>query len=368
MNSKLYLLYLNLFFLLISAPAWSQVYPGDANNNGKVDNIDILYMGYAYGSFGPIHIEEAGIFPEWPQDFPDGVNYSYSDANGDGIIDFEDLLHVFTHYNEINSNVEPVDDVFALGTPDFDPNISLNEADLPEPLTEGGFFQIPISIGSEDNPIENINGLAFTIAYDTDYIQFVDFQFTAEWLDFDMENTSDIFSFQSFEGNLATGELDIALTRFGLNPISGHGEIGVMSIVIEDNLIGLLPSDSANIFIKLKEVKVIDEDFSDVPVVNDSIEVMVYHPNAITSIKEPSFAKDVRLFPNPAKDYIHVKAPVEIERIEIFNTLGQRILEENYDFPLLAKVDTHNLTEGIYLLQLYTSRGNVSRKITIENK
>jgi hypothetical protein len=371
MNSKylapfkyIFLLFCTFLFTDIEA----QVFPGDANNNGKVDNVDILYMGYAFGTVGPMRLEDLEIFPEWPFEFPDGTNYAFADANGDGIIDEGDLLEIFVNYNEENENVEPTDDVFALGSPDFDPEIQLTEPDLEEPLTQGGFFEIPISLGSEDHPIENFNGLAFTIEYDPDFVQFIDMNFTAEWMDFDEENTAELFAFQSLVGDTNEGELDVAFSRFGLDPITGWGEIGVLSIVIEDDLIGLLPADSANIIVKLKEVKLINGQFTDIPVVHDSLSVMVYHPDAITNTDEPPLAQAINTFPNPVQNDLHIHSPVAIERLELYNLLGQLSFSQNYEGDKFIELDTKDLDTGIYTLKVYTREGQISRKITIQKK
>lgn len=371
MNSKYLALikyiFLTLFAFLLS-DLEAQVFPGDANNNGKVDNVDILYMGYAFGTVGPMRLEDLEIYPEWPFEFPDGTNYAFADANGDGIIDEADLLEIFINYNEENENVEPTDDVFTLGSPDSDPEIQLIDPDLEEPLTQGGFFEIPISLGSEDHPIENFNGLAFTIEYDPDFVQFIDMSFTAEWMDFDQESTAELFAFQSLEGDTNEGELDVAFSRFGLDPISGWGEIGVLSIVIEDDLIGLLPADSANIIVQLKEVKLINGQFTDIPVVHDSLSVMVYHPDAITNTEEPPLAQLVNTFPNPVRNHLHIHSPVAIERLELYNMLGQLAFSQNYSEDTFIKLDTNGLVAGIYTLRVNTREGQITRKITIEKK
>ena len=39
--------------ILWSVSASGQVWPGDVNNNGVVNNVDLLYLGFAHGHVGP---------------------------------------------------------------------------------------------------------------------------------------------------------------------------------------------------------------------------------------------------------------------------------------------------------------------------
>ena len=102
-TEKTYPYFILVVLFLAGFPAiHAQVYPGDANNDGIVSNLDILYIGYAYGAIGPIRpsagtdfSEEAIVLP-WSAQFPnpDSTNYAFADADGSGQIDFQDFLIV----------------------------------------------------------------------------------------------------------------------------------------------------------------------------------------------------------------------------------------------------------------------------------
>ena len=87
-------LYAILVSLLLAVSLSAQqdsvrVWPGDANNNGAVNEVDVLYWGAAFGRTGPprspIDVLFVGYpFNPWNITFWNGVDYAHADCNGDG--------------------------------------------------------------------------------------------------------------------------------------------------------------------------------------------------------------------------------------------------------------------------------------------
>lgn len=70
--------------------------------------------------------------------------------------------------------------------------------------------------------------------------------------------------------------------------------------------------------------------------------------------------KAISLYPNPATDVLHIQLPTSItlEKVTIFNNLGQVVLENNaLDFSLSS------ISSGVYAVQLQTSEGVFHKKI-----
>ncbi len=67
----------------------------------------------------------------------------------------------------------------------------------------------------------------------------------------------------------------------------------------------------------------------------------------------------ILLSPNPANDYLKIEMPsnIEFENAQIFNLLGQKILESNANI-----VSISSLSNGIYSISIKTSEGNISKK------
>lgn len=70
---------------------------------------------------------------------------------------------------------------------------------------------------------------------------------------------------------------------------------------------------------------------------------------------------NVSLFPNPALDemLVTINADERIERITVFNTIGQLIVELKTAQQSTAKMNTSQFGEGLYLLRLETSFGKI---------
>lgn len=105
-----------LFLLLLPFPALCQVLlPGDANNDGRVNHVDLLAIGLNFGQTGPPRIPTAQGFdwtPKpfqlWPTALPTtGVNDGFSDCDGDGIVSPEDILALKFNYDSAHNQSQP---------------------------------------------------------------------------------------------------------------------------------------------------------------------------------------------------------------------------------------------------------------------
>lgn len=58
------------------------------------------------------------------------------------------------------------------------------------------------------------------------------------------------------------------------------------------------------------------------------------------------------VYPNPVKDVLNLNAQTPIEKIEIFNLLGQQVLSTNLN-KTSAQINVSNLTDGVYLMKTH---------------
>ena len=97
----------------------------------------------------------------------------------------------------------------------------------------------------------------------------------------------------------------------------------------------------------------------------DGCQIMFDNVNILdlTGVNEISEAS-VNVYPNPANNTLYVNATSNISKIEVFNTLGQKVMtvsaNDNH-----AKLNTSNLSKGMYMLKLHTDKGVVNQKFTI---
>lgn len=107
-------------FTFSTGPA---VFPGDCNNDGRVNEMDILPLGVFFDLAGPRRDQfgEGNSFAakqalEW-----DDPRATFADANGDGLIDVADILVISTNWDLTHASPAPLkyDD---LNLPDFAQN------------------------------------------------------------------------------------------------------------------------------------------------------------------------------------------------------------------------------------------------------
>jgi hypothetical protein len=75
----------------------------------------------------------------------------------------------------------------------------------------------------------------------------------------------------------------------------------------------------------------------------------------------------VRMFPNPAVDYISINFPEEAIAIRILNNVGELIYEQAGDIGLSTEINIGQWMAGAYLVQVETQDGNTGRQVFIKN-
>jgi len=349
--------------LCCSKRGQAQVFPGDANNDGIVNNLDILYIGYAYGAIGPTRSATDGTTPEaialpWIQLFPDSTNFTHADTDGNGIVNFLDFVPVFTNYGLKQINPSPP--FFSEGIPGIDPSLRFGSPVGTAFPSEGSIVEIPILLeGTFGDSLVDLNGIAFSIEYNRSFIKEIQLDFSDSWVGLD----SAAFLFQTPAN---AGRLDAALTRFGKNPVIGKGQAVKMRAVIEDDLIGLLIRDTAHIHFNIKYIRLKNSEFREKPVAGSDITLVIYHPNSIVPIKERPVDIPIEIFPNPASDRLQIISPKIIKRIEIINALGQNISYSNIKNEQRVELMLPHNLNGIYFIKIHTEVGIITRKILIE--
>ncbi|MCF6366116.1 MAG: T9SS type A sorting domain-containing protein [Bacteroidales bacterium] len=68
---------------------------------------------------------------------------------------------------------------------------------------------------------------------------------------------------------------------------------------------------------------------------------------------------EFKVYPNPAKDFIQITGPGSI-KIEFYNISGKQFLSSNK-----KKINISNIPNGIYLLKIQTSEGQIIKKISV---
>ena len=70
----------------------------------------------------------------------------------------------------------------------------------------------------------------------------------------------------------------------------------------------------------------------------------------------------LKVYPNPASETIYITSGVTIEKIEVYDIVGKRVLESKNT----SAVKVNHLDHGLYLLKLHSENASTTKKVIIE--
>ena len=358
-----------LFISLV--PSWGQeVWPGDVNNNGIVNGMDMLFLGLAFEATGPMRANATtdwqgqSITEPWTQSFGNGLNFAYADCDGDGEVAQRDIIDgVKDNFGLTHGTITP--DVFSSGEAGSDPALKLlttNDIVLP-----GTIIDFQLNLGSEERPIGGFYGLAFTVKYDPSIINGEDVEFEAipdSWIDSDDGRVKTLTRVD--ENN---GLLHIAITRTRQTSIDGFGEVGHFSIVIEDIIVGLQEDDVVTT-VEIDSVWMINEKMTLQPVVKDTFGLTITEmiDTTINTINDLP-TTTIEVYPNPTADYVQIRAEgTTIEQLELLDWTGRQkaIFYKKESKRHLISLD--NIANGIYLIVVTTPIGKQIKRLVVQRE
>lgn len=331
------------------------VWPGDANQNGICNNVDLLWFTYANFAEGPTRNNATVSWTpqtaeDWTNTFPDGINLKHADTDGNGIVEGTDFYSWTTYSNSTNDSFTGL-----MGSTIEGEDLYITSSDdNPNP---GDTISLIINLGSEDNPIEDIVGIAFTVLLDTalfkEQITFP-MNYDNSWMGTPFVDMNVMDKYDPFVDPL---HREVAIVRNDNSPISGFGEIARFDIIIEDVIIGVdkdeifeksslgvsFPLEMENIFAvttDLEEKRITVR--QDSLIINESVD-------AVT--KPVSRTNTVQIFPNPTRKQLHISATTRIHVARLTTYFGKEMLQWQSN-QLTQLVSVSQLPSGVYLLHL----------------
>lgn len=332
------------------------VWPGDANNDGIVNNLDILNVGNGFSKQGNARTILQSDWNEfevlkWTDTLPNGLNLGYADCSGNGFVNIEDVLPIEQNYGEVNSNFNGIN--FLQG--------GINDPLLTLVVTDSFWLPgdtVSATIFLNQNTTDSLYNIAFTLNYDTALIQQASMNLLPH-PQFGGGGRQPIFIQKNFENN---GFVEFGISRTNNKNHGGSLAIAVATFIIEDNLIGKSFLDATRAF-HLSNIKMLDKHMQEKPVMGDTVAAKI-----ITSIAEKKLAQQVSFYPIPANDklFIDFKKEADIKEIMLIDLNGNTI---QVDFNVIrnsAMLNVANFSKGIYILKLITQSGVLHQKILIE--
>lgn len=82
-----------------------------------------------------------------------------------------------------------------------------------------------------------------------------------------------------------------------------------------------------------------------------------------TALSDYKVEEALQLFPNPTSHEVQLVASVEIDRIEVVNSVGEIVLLESTLNIKETRLEVSSLKQGVYFVKLYTKAGLVTKKL-----
>lgn len=101
-----------------------------------------------------------------------------------------------------------------------------------------------------------------------------------------------------------------------------------------------------------------DANFTESSMVIDYVKIYQNNPLGVTD----TFADKFSVYPNPSSDFIAIRTNEMIEKVLLYNALGQLVIDKSTDTKHL---NTKELTAGLYLMKIYAHNKVVTKKIII---
>ena len=329
-----------------------EVWPGDANADNLAHHVDLLNIGIAYGDVGPYRPEDGTNWIgmdalNWDSSFANGVNYKHADCNGDGIIDWSDRMVIAQNYGLSHG---PSQEIVSLPFTDLDPPVFV---DFNSEIPSGTGFNVPIIAGTEDSPLDDVYGIAFTVEFDPELLPPGDIQiiYPTSWFGEPEVNSMTIDRTYAQEGMI-----EIAMTRIDHNNVSGYGPVAYIIGVIDD-IAGL----KADTDIMITKVKAIDKGQKRIPVSTPPTVFSIISKGDDGGLSEEANGI-FSVYPNPASRWINVASRhgFEPEELTLLNANGQVIdvPQENNN-----RISLESVPSGTYVLRIRSGKTQVHKLI-----
>ncbi len=327
------------------------VWPGDVNDNGIVNNMDLLDLGLQMSLTGPARAFSSTEWISqncinWPTELPaSSANSKHADCDGNGLVDLDDQAAILQNY--ASARVGKTNEFESTAIPLF--------LEMPTSVEEGAAVTVPVILGTSAEPANEFYGVAASLSFDTTLVDMasVTISFSNSWL-----GEQDV-DFIALAKHQPKGVIDLGISKVDQISSSGQGQIATASFIMIDDIAGKQPGEvDFEIWISSSAILRVDgEKFeprtpsnkSSLKLENDDgWQEPQEQPNIILCQESCgwTFTSDCKIF----------EASIQATN----GLLLQRHLQVN-DYRLA--INLCSAPVGIYLLQIETECGTVSRRI-----
>lgn len=338
------------------------VWTGDINNDGIVNNKDILPLGY-YVGFDGLERQDASL--EWYGQFGDNWNnpftgnpldVKHADTDGNGVINHEDTLALSLFYGQTSSLIPQI--------PPTSKNLPFFLNILTPNPQIGDLVQVEVSLGDESLPLTDLYGFTFDVSLSPNILDSAlnMTYYDNSWLNL---NAPSLW----MDKNPRQGRLETAFTRTSGTSSNGFGVIGQFDFIIIDIIDITRPQDynqsPSSFTITLDNPTFLSGSGSLTSGGNYSIEIPISSKER--SQKASTTNDDFFVYPSPASDRlrIHLNGSDVIETLSVFDATGREVYHSGNVEWEHTELNISHLAEGFYVVSARTSTGCVVKKFQV---
>jgi hypothetical protein len=336
------------------------VWAGDANQDGIVNNRDLLQLGYCMGMQGNVRpnaaLEWFGQFgPAWNNPFAaTNIDLKHADTDGNGIVTAEDTLALGLFYGQQSRLTPQILDV-SKGLPFF-VNFLNPGAGV------GDLVEIEIMLGNAATPATYVYGYAFDAQLSP---QIVDSAFQMTFYDNSWVNQN--APYLTTAKRPRVGRFETAFTRTNGVSASGYGLVAKLDFIIVDVVNGARPNDLS----QAQPLSItLDGGWLDANGSFTEGRQTITLPNIrprSENVPVQVSSDDLKVYPSPANGQvqIHLNGTDLIEELTVLDMAGRTQWQANGLQTEHAQVDVSGWANGLYIVVARTQSGNVSRKFEV---
>jgi Secretion system C-terminal sorting domain len=329
------------------------VWPGDFNRDGLVDHRDLLHWGTTTGKSGPRRNGQISwrghLAEDWTKTLDDGTNAKHQDADGNGTIDELDLELNLSHF--LNKTQGYISNDRYPGGPEL--------VILSDPMdSQGNIGNIRVM---SRRPLKDMYGIAFELEFDTFYYEYTTLVHQLPLDSFGLAFIADEDSlFYGFYKGEYTGDTRYSFVSTAHENFNIQDSFYFLRIPFGLKQKHQLPLQYLpdQFVFRLKNLVAINKDGDDLDF--GAVPYIVYNP--FTTAVDQLELKEIKVFPNPASDFVYVETEQTTEA-QIYTIQGNLIRHLTFD-EVLKPIDVSNMPPGIYILRILATGESI--KIVVQ--
>ena len=317
----------------------SQVWPGDANDDGVATIADMLYVGVAFNLTGPGRADATASWTgqtglPWDYNFDFGTNYKHSDCDGDGRVELSDTLPIVQNLGQIHYKTSGMD---TLGG-------TLVVVEFPSFASAGEQVAVNVSVGNSNFPADGVYGVCLVLRLDSSvFANAYSTSLNDSWLG---SAGSDLIDLDLWQGGLHW-----AIVRNDQTDRSGYGKMGGVTLVMIDDLTAPVQLDS---FVTLEQVLLIDKKGNEIP----SDAQLIFVPACSDN--------QVSVCPTVANQRMEVMLNgITAESMELYGPNGLMAFRQTGPISGTQSIDSRQFQPGMYVLRVNLTNGSLTRKVFV---